>query len=282
MEATLIDGKKIAKEIVEGLKKKASLLKEKPCLAIVMVGKNPASAIYVSGKEKACGDAGLECRRINLGENASEMELLDAVNTLNNDSKVHGILVQLPLPKQIDEQVIINSILPGKDVDGFSPLSMGALFTGRPHFVPATAVGVVKLIESTGVPISGKHAVVVGRSNIVGKPVALLLLERNATVTVCHSKTKSLEDYTKDADILVVAVGRANTIKGSMVRKGAVVIDVGINRMPGGAIVGDVDFSSVSKVAGFLTPVPGGVGPMTIACLMENTVMACERQRKGG
>jgi len=278
--AILIDGKAVAKTIIEQVRERVSSLKVKPCLAIVMVGKNPASAIYVSGKEKACAEAGIECRRTGLNENISESKLLDVVNALNNDPAVHGILVQLPLPKQIDEDVIINSILPTKDVDGFSPVSMGLLSIGNPHFIPATALGCVKLIESTGVPIAGRHAVVVGRSNIVGKPVASLLLERNATVTVCHSRTKNLADYARMADILVVAVGKPGTITGSMVKKGAVVIDVGINRLPGGSIVGDVDFDSVSKVAGFITPVPGGVGPMTIACLMENTVRACEGQRR--
>lgn len=280
MAAKIIDGKKISSAIRGILKKKIARMDEKPCLAIVMIGKNPASSIYVGGKEKACNEIGILCRRINLSESVSEIDLLDAINKLNSDSKVHGILVQLPLPKHIDEKMIINSILPDKDVDGFSPIHVGFLAAGEPRFVPATALGCIKLIESTGVPIAGKNAVVVGRSNIVGKPVALMLLERNATVTICHSKTKNIGDYVKNADILVVAVGKPGVIKGRMVKKGAVVIDVGINRLPGGAIAGDVDFDSVSKVAGWITPVPGGVGPMTIACLMENVLLAQGMRRK--
>ncbi len=276
MAAKVIDGKGIASKIKEELRAKVAKIKEKPCLAIVMVGKNPASEIYVSGKEKACGEVGIGCRRVCLSETISESNLLDSINKLNNDPKVHGILVQLPLPEQIDEDLIINAIFPDKDVDGFSPLHMGSLAIGKPHFIPATALGALKLIESTGIPIAGKHAVVVGRSNIVGKPAALLLLEKNATVTVCHSKTRGLKEYTKEADILVVAIGKANSVSGSMIKKGAVVIDIGINRLPGGAIVGDVEFDSASKVAGWITPVPGGVGPMTIACLLQNVLKAYE------
>lgn len=279
MAATIIDGKKAAKAILDDVKAKASKLKEKPHLAIVKVGSNPASSIYVANKEKACREAGLTCTRINLSEDISEMELLEKVTALNRDPKVHGILVQLPLPKHIDEGMIIDSVSAIKDVDGFAPVNMGFVALGNPMFAPATAVGVVELIESTGIEIKGKNAVIVGRSNIVGKPAALLLLEKSATVTICHSKTKNLEKFTKEADILIVAIGKANFITGNMIKNGAVVIDVGINRLPGKVIAGDVEFDTASKVAGFITPVPGGVGPMTIACLMRNVLKAQEMQK---
>jgi methylenetetrahydrofolate dehydrogenase (NADP+)/methenyltetrahydrofolate cyclohydrolase len=262
----------------DALKAKASSLKIKPCLAIVLVGQNPASLVYVSGKEKACKEVGFECRRINMPESVSETELLNVIEELNNDRNVNGILVQLPLPKHIDEELVIDMVRPDKDVDGFSPVNMGALFVGKSVFIPGTPKGVVKLIESTNLPLEGKHAVVIGRSNIVGKPVAALLLEKNCTVTICHSKTRNLQDYTLQADILVAAIGKANMIKGHMIKHGAIVIDVGITRMPDGSLAGDVDFESASKVAGFITPVPGGVGPMTIACVLENTMLAYERQ----
>ncbi|MEK6891547.1 MAG: bifunctional 5,10-methylenetetrahydrofolate dehydrogenase/5,10-methenyltetrahydrofolate cyclohydrolase, partial [Nanoarchaeota archaeon] len=252
---------------------------EKPGLALVMVGSNPASEVYVNFKEKDSKEAGFYCERYNLDEKTNEMDLINLLNQLNNNSKIHGVLVQLPLPKQIDEKLIINSILPHKDVDGFTPLSLGNLMSENTILAPATAIAVVHLIESTGIKIEGKNAVVIGRSNIIGKPVALMLLEKNATVTVCHSKTKNLAEHTKKADILVVAVGKPNLIKKEMVKEGAVVIDVGINRI-GNKLIGDVDFENVKEVAGFITPVPGGVGPMTRAMLMKNTLKAMELAKK--
>jgi len=279
MPAKIIDGNKIAKSILESIKNKVKNMKEKPGLALVMVGSNPASEVYVNFKEKDSKEAGFYCERYNLDEKTSEMDLINLLNQLNNNSKIHGVLVQLPLPKQIDEKLITDSILPKKDVDGFTTVNLGSLMSEKTILAPATAVAVIHLIESTGIKIEGKNAVVVGRSNIVGKPVALMLLEKNATVTVCHSKTKNMQEYTKKADILVVAVGKPNLIKKEMVKEGAVVIDVGINRM-GNKLIGDVDFENVKEVAGFITPVPGGVGPMTRAMLMQNTLKAMELAKK--
>ena len=279
MTAKIIDGKKIADRILNDIKGKIKNMKEKPGLAIVLVGNNPASEIYVSSKEKAFKEVEGYCERHNLSKDINEMELLNLLNQLNNNPKIHGILVQLPLPNQIDENLITNSIVPHKDVDGFTSLSLGRLFSGHEIIAPATARAVIHLIESTGIKIEGKNAVVVGRSNIVGKPVAMMLLEKNATVTVCHSKTKNISEHTKKADILVAAAGKPKLITKEMVKEGAVVIDVGINRV-NGKITGDVDFENVKEVAGFITPVPGGVGPMTIAMLMENTLKAMELARK--
>lgn len=279
MPAKIIDGNKIAKSILEDIKHKVKNMKEKPGLALVMVGNNPASEVYINFKEKDSKEAGFYCERYNLDEKTSEMDLINLLNQLNNNSKIHGVLVQLPLPKQIDEKLITDSILPQKDVDGFTTINLGNLFSDKTIIAPATAVATIHLIESTGIKIEGKNAVVVGRSNIVGKPTAMMLLEKNATVSVCHSKTKNLSEYTKKADILVVAVGKPNLIKKEMVKEGAVVIDVGINRM-GNKLIGDVDFENVKEVAGFITPVPGGVGPMTRAMLMENTLKAMELAKK--
>lgn len=279
MPAKIIDGNKIAKSILESIKHKVKNMKEKPGLALVMVGSNPASEVYVNFKEKDSKEAGFYCERYNLDEKTSEMDLINLLNQLNNNPKIHGVLVQLPLPKQIDEKLITDSILPQKDVDGFTTVNLGNLFSDKTIIAPATAVAIIHLIESTGIKIEGKNAVVVGRSNIVGKPTAMMLLEKNATVTVCHSKTKNMQEYTKKADILVVAVGNPNLIKKEMVKEGAVVIDVGINRM-GNKLIGDVDFESVKEVAGFITPVPGGVGPMTRAMLMQNTLKAMELAKK--
>ena len=279
MPAKIIDGNKIAKSILEDIKNKVKNMKEKPGLALVMVGSNPASEVYVNFKEKDSKEAGFYCERYNLDEKTSEMDLISLLNQLNNNSKIHGVLVQLPLPKQIDEKLITDSILPKKDVDGFTTVNLGSLMSEKTILAPATAIAVIQLIESTGTKIEGKNVVVVGRSNIVGKPVAMMLLEKNATVTVCHSKTKNMQEYTKKADILIVAVGKPNLIKKEMVKEGAVVIDVGINRM-GNKLIGDVDFESVKEVAGFITPVPGGVGPMTRAMLMENTLKAMELAKK--
>ena len=279
MPAKIIDGKKIAEKILNGLKSKIKSMKEKPGLAIVLVGDNPASEIYVSSKEKTFKEVEGYCERHNLDKDVSEMDLLNLVTKLNNNPKVHGILVQLPLPKHINEHLITNSILPHKDVDGFTSVNLGHLMSGNTILAPATARAVLNLIESTGIEIEGKNAVVVGRSNIVGKPVAIMLLEKNATVAVCHSKTKNIAEHTKKADILVAAAGKPKLITREMVKEGAVVIDVGINRV-NGKIVGDVDFENVKEIAGYITPVPGGVGPITIAMLMENTLKAMELAKK--
>ena len=273
--AKIIDGNKIAKSILENIKNKIKNMKEKPGLALVLVGNNSASEIYVNFKEKDSKEAGFYCERYNLDEKTGEMDLLNLIDQLNNNPKIHGLLVQLPLPKHIDEKLITHSILPHKDVDGFTPLSLGNLITENTIMAPATARAVIHLIESTGIKIEGKNAVVVGRSNIVGKPAAMMLVEKNATVTICHSKTKNLAEFTKKAEILVVAVGNPRIITKEMVKEGAVVIDVGINR-DGNKLVGDVDFESVKEIAGFITPVPGGVGPMTRAMLMDNTLKAME------
>jgi len=272
MTAKIIDGKKLAEKIRKEIKEKVKKIGIKPGLAFVLVGNNPASQVYVGGKDKACKEAGFYTETHHLPENIDELRLLQLIDKINQDKKIHGMIVQLPLPKQIDEKLVLESILPHKDADGFNAINMGNLLAGNNMIVSATPKGIIRLIESTGVKIEGKHAVVVGRSNIVGKPVALLLQQKNATVTICHSKTKPLEKYTKDADILVAAIGKPGLIKSDMVKKGAIVIDVGINRLESGKLVGDVDFDKVKKVASYITPVPGGVGPMTIAMLMENTL----------
>ena len=279
MPSKIIDGKKIADGILQDIKRKIKNYRQKPGLALVLVGKNPASEIYVNSKEKMSKDVGFYIERFDLDESMSEIELMKIINELNQNQKIHGILVQLPLPKHIDENLVTNSILPHKDVDGFTSVNLGHLFSEHTILAPATARAVMRLIESTGMKIEGKNAVIVGRSNIVGKPVAMMLLEKNATVAICHSKTKNLDDYTKKADILVVAAGKVNLITKGMVKEGAVVIDVGINRV-NGKIKGDVDFDNVKQVAGFITPVPGGVGPMTIAMLMDNTLKAMELSQK--
>lgn len=279
MPAKIIDGRKIADKILNDLKAKIKNMRERPGLALVLVGDNPASEIYVSSKEKSFREVEGYCERHNLDKGIDEMELLGLVTKLNNNPKIHGILVQLPLPKQIDEHLITNSVLPHKDVDGFTTVNIGSLVSGNEILAPATARAVMRLIESTGISLEGKNAVVIGRSNIVGKPVAMMLLEKNATVTICHSRTKNLSEFTKKADVLVVAVGKPKLVTGGMVKPGAVVIDVGINRVDG-KVVGDVDFESVKEVAGFITPVPGGVGPMTIAMLMDNTLKAMELAKK--
>src|SRR3989338_190641 len=279
MTAKIIDGKKIADKILSELKSKIKNSKQKPGLALVLVGNNPASEIYVNFKEKTCKEVGFYCERFNLDKNISELDLLKLINDLNQKPNLHGILVQLPLPKHINEHLITNSILPHKDVDGFTSLSLGNLMSENAILAPATARAVLHLIESAGTGIEGKNAVVIGRSNIVGKPVAMMLLEKNATVTICHSRTKNPAEHTRKADILVVAVGKPRLIKKDMVKEGAVVIDVGINRADG-KIVGDVDLENVKEVAGFITPVPGGVGPMTIAMLMQNTLTAMELAKR--
>lgn len=281
MPARILDGKAIAEKIKQRVKKEVLELKKRgivPCLAVVLVGNNPASKVYINRKQVSCEETGIVSRKIELLESVSEQELLQKINELNYDSSVHGVLVQLPLPKQIDEFMVLNSVLPEKDVDGFHFANAGKLFSGRSFLAPNTPRGIIALVKSTGEKIEGKHAVVVGRSKVVGKPTAVLLLQENATVTVCHSKTKNLSFFTKQADILVAAAGTPKLIKKEMVKQGAIVIDVGITKMAGGKLCGDVDFAEVKKIAGFLSPVPGGVGPVTIAMLLENTVKACKMQ----
>lgn len=280
MTARIIDGKGISDEIKATIKVEVERLKEKgitPGLAVVLVGENSASKVYVKNKQKACENVGIYSEEHKLPETAAQEELLSLVNRLNKDSKIHGILVQLPLPKHIDSDTILKAISPSKDVDGFHPYNIGMLLIGQPIFIPCTPYGVMKMIEHTGIPVEGKIAVVVGRSNIVGKPVALLLMQKNATVTICHSRTKDLNEICRRADILVAAIGRQRMIKADMVKEGAVVIDVGINRLDNGSLVGDVDYEEVSRKAGWITPVPGGVGPMTITMLLNNTLEAAKR-----
>ena len=250
-----------------------------PGLAVVLVGEDPASAIYVRNKERACKKLGMNGTVLRLPEETTQQELLSTVQRLNEDPAVHGILVQLPLPRHLDEREVIRAIDPDKDVDGFHPINAGRLLIGEPGFVPCTPKGVMRLLEIEDVPLSGKHAVVVGRSNIVGKPMALLLLQENATVTICHSRTADLAAHTRRADILVAAIGKPRFITADMVKDGAVVVDVGINRVDG-KLCGDVDFEPVSQKASYITPVPGGVGKMTIAMLMENAVEAAEHAAK--
>ncbi|NCC81527.1 MAG: bifunctional methylenetetrahydrofolate dehydrogenase/methenyltetrahydrofolate cyclohydrolase FolD [Clostridia bacterium] len=276
--AVILDGKKIAGEIRQEIKKETEKIfaerQIKPGLAVIIVGDDPASAIYVRNKEKAAQEVGFNSVVKRYPANTSQEDLLAAVDEINNDKSIHGMIVQLPLPKHLNEKEVIKRIDPKKDVDGLHPLSIGALTIGDNGLVSCTPKGCIHLIKETGIEISGKKAVVVGRSNMVGKPVALLLLQENATVTICHSRTKDLKAELQDADIIVAAVGIANLIKGDMVKKGAVVIDVGINRSEDGKLCGDVDFAAASENAGFITPVPGGVGPMTIAMLLSNTLEA--------
>lgn len=276
----IIDGKAVARDIREDLKKRVKVLKEKgivPKLAVILVGDNPASQTYVASKQKACGWVGIASEQILMPADTAQDELLSVIRRLNADESVHGILVQLPLPKQIDATAVINEISPDKDVDGFHPVNAGKLLTGQKCFEACTPKGVVELIKRSGTEIAGSHAVIIGRSNIVGKPLAALLLRENATVTVCHSRTKNLSEITKTADILVAAVGKCRMVTADMVKPGACVIDVGINRLEDGTLAGDVDYDGVSAVAGAITPVPGGVGPMTIAMLLNNTVEAAEQ-----
>lgn len=279
--AKIIDGKKTAEQIRGELKKEVVKFKKEgrvPGLTVILVGENPASQTYVKFKERAAREIGIYSDVIRMDSNISQEELLEEIGRLNKDNKVDGILVQLPLPDHIDEKIVIEAIDPSKDVDGFHPINTGRLFSGQDagiRFEACTPVGIIELLEREGITIDGKKAVVVGRSNIVGKPVAHLLLERHATVTICHSHTPDLAYETLQADILVAAVGRPRMIKGNMVKEGSAVIDVGINRVEG-HLVGDVDFEAASKRAAYITPVPGGVGPMTIAMLMKNTLKARE------
>lgn len=281
LQSSIINGKEIAAQVRSELKAEIELLKNQkgvtPGLAVVLVGENPASKVYVRNKGKACEEVGIRSFQHTLPEGTAQEELLRLISRLNNSKDVHGILVQLPLPKHINEEAVLELISPQKDVDGFHPYNMGRLMIGNPLLQPCTPFGVMRLLDSTGIDISGKEAVVVGRSNIVGKPMAMMLLKRNATVTICHSRTKDLVEKVRSADIIIAAIGKAEFIKGGWVKEGAVVIDVGINRTPDGRLVGDVDFNEVSSKASFITPVPGGVGPMTIAMLLKNTVEAAKK-----
>lgn len=279
MTAEIINGKDLAQEIRNGLKGEVASLIAKgitPHLTVILVGNNPASKSYVKGKEKAAMEVGIESTLIELPETISEEELLHQIQRLNEDISVHGILVQLPLPEHISEQKVIETIEPSKDVDGFHPINVGRMMIQEDAFLPCTPYGIITMIKSKGIDIEGKHAVIIGRSNIVGKPVGQLLLNENATVTYCHSKTKDMPQYTKNADILVVAIGKANVITAEDIKDGAVVIDVGINRLDNGKLTGDVDFDSAKEKASYITPVPKGVGPMTIAMLLKNTIKAAK------
>ena len=285
MTAQIIDGNALSRQMRLQVAQRAAALRARgitPGLAVVLVGDNPASQVYVRNKVKACEDNGLFSVLDKYPDTLSEADLLKRIDALNNDPAIHGILVQLPLPAHMDAQKVIEAIAPGKDVDGFHVASAGALMVGQPGFWPCTPYGCMKMLESIGYDLHGKHAVVIGRSNIVGKPMALMLLQKNATVTVCHSATVDLKAMTLQADVIVAAVGKRNVLTADMVKPGAVVIDIGMNRIPdgeagAGSLCGDVDFDGVSQVAGYITPVPGGVGPMTITMLLVNTLTAAER-----
>lgn len=287
MSARILDGNALSARIRENLASRAAALAAggtTPCLAVILVGEDPASAVYVRNKVTACEKAGLRSLRYHYAADVHPAVVLSRIAELNADPTVHGILVQLPLPKQFDPAAVLDAISPEKDVDGFHAENVGALMHGEPRFIPCTPYGVMEMLKSENVPLAGAEAVIVGRSNIVGKPMAMLLLAQNATVTVCHSRTRDLAFHTRRADVLVAAVGRARMISGDMIKPGATVIDVGINRLPpeqGGKLCGDVDFESAKEVAGLITPVPGGVGPMTITMLLANTIEAAERAAKG-
>ena len=279
--ATILNGKQVAAEIRAELKTRAEALRKDgivPCLAVLLAGDDPASKIYVRNKKRACEEIGIESRELLFPENVTEEELIAQIRALNEDAAVDAMLVQLPLPKHIDEARVLAEIAPEKDADGFHVVNAGRLFTGQTSVLPCTPAGCMELLRRANVEFSGKHAVVVGRSNIVGKPMAMLLLNEHCTVTICHSRTKDLARFTRDADILVAAVGRPGIITGEMIKPGAAVIDVGINRLESGKLMGDVDFASAEPVAGAITPVPGGVGPMTIAMLMQNAILAAEKR----
>ena len=282
MSAQIINGNDLSKQLRAQVSQRAAELTtqgKQPGLAVILVGEDPASQVYVRNKVKACADTGLHSVFEKYDASLSEADLLARIAALNADTRIHGILVQMPLPKHISPQKVIAAIATHKDVDGYSVLSAGELMSGLPGFRPCTPYGCMKMIESTGIDLRGKHAVVIGRSNTVGKPMALLLLQANATVTICHSGTPDLAYHTRQADIVVAAVGRRNTLNGAMIKPGALVIDVGINRDDEGKLCGDVDFASASEVAGYISPVPGGVGPMTITMLLVNTIEAAERSR---
>ncbi len=292
MSATVIDGKQLAADMRAEIARQVAELRVKhnlvPGLGVMLIGADPASASYVAAKEKACAEAGIFSLDVRLPEATTQAEALERVRAMNADVRVHGILVQLPLPRHIDESAVINAIAPEKDVDGFTPANVGRMVIGETCFLPCTPNGIIKMLVAAGVETAGKHAVVVGRSNIVGKPVAILLMRKgvgaNATVTVCHTGTPDLAAFTRQADILIVAAGRPGTVTGAMVKPGAVVIDVGVNRIPdpsrksGFRLAGDVDFDAVKETASLITPVPGGVGPMTITMLLHNTLEAARRK----
>lgn len=278
----IIDGKAVSAKVRQEIKKEVEKLKDKgitPGLAVVIVGQDPASRVYVNNKKKACLELGMYSEEYALPEETTQEELLRLVQKLNAKEDIHGILVQLPLPKHLDEKTVINNIDPKKDVDAFHPVNVGKIMIGDYDYLPCTPAGIMELLKDTGIDLTGKECVVIGRSNIVGKPMAMLLLHQNATVTICHSKTRNLKEIVKRADVVVAAVGRANFVTADMVKEGAVVIDVGMNRLENGKLCGDVNFDEVSKIAGFITPVPGGVGPMTITTLMKNTLTAAQKQR---
>ena len=280
MTAQRIDGNALSQKLRAEVSKRTAALKAKgitPGLAVILVGENPASQVYVRNKVKACQDSGIHSLLEKYPEDLTEKALLERIDSLNQDPSIHGILVQLPLPKHIDAQKVIEAISPNKDVDGFHIASAGALMTGMPGFWPCTPYGCMKMLENISYDLQGKHAVVIGRSNIVGKPMAMMLLQKNATVTICHSATQDLKAMTLQADVIVAAVGKRNVLTADMVKPGAVVLDVGMNRNDEGKLCGDVDFEGVEKVASYITPVPGGVGPMTITMLLVNTLEAAER-----
>lgn len=280
MSASIISGKRISEEIRSSMTEEVRHLAGQgfqPGLAVVLVGEDPASGVYVRNKEKACRELGFYSEVHRLAAAVTEGELLTLVDKLNRDERIHGILVQLPLPGHIREKAVIDAIAPEKDVDGFHPVNVGNLVLGGDSLLPCTPAGIIEMIKRTGLDIEGKHAVVIGRSNIVGKPVSLLLQRENATVTMCHSRTHQLAEIAGQGDILVVAVGRARFVDGSFVKPGAIVIDVGMNRLEDGRLAGDVDYESAKEAAGYITPVPGGVGPMTITMLMQNTLLSCKR-----
>ena len=283
MSSAIINGKEIGGEIRKSVEQRVKTLKEKgvtPGLAVILVGDNPASQTYVANKQASCEAIGVYSALIKLPEDISETALLEQIRELNSRKDIHGILVQLPLPNHINEDAVIATISPEKDVDGFSPISVGKMMLGQETYLPCTPYGVMKLLEHAGIDVAGKHAVIVGRSHIVGKPMGQLLLQNDATVTYTHSKTNDLASFTKQADILIAAVGRPKFITADYIKEGAVVIDVGINRDENNKLVGDVDFASVDGIASHITPVPGGVGPMTITMLLENTVQAAEKTVK--
>jgi methylenetetrahydrofolate dehydrogenase (NADP+)/methenyltetrahydrofolate cyclohydrolase len=277
MAAQILDGKSLAAQVRAGVKQQTARLAQRgihPGLAVILAGEDPASQVYVRNKVRACEETGVRSSLLRFDGNVSQAALLDAVGRLNEDPAIHGILVQLPLPKHVDALRVLGAVSPAKDVDGFHDANLGALLAGKPGLVPCTPAGVMRLLDHAGVPLAGRRAVVLGRSNIVGKPLALLLLQRDATVTICHSKTAQLESIAQQADVLIAAIGRAKLVTAAMVKPGACVVDVGVNRLPDGTLAGDVDFQAVKDVAGWITPVPGGVGPMTIAMLLENCLYA--------
>jgi methylenetetrahydrofolate dehydrogenase (NADP+)/methenyltetrahydrofolate cyclohydrolase len=281
MAAQILDGKSLAAQLRAGVKQKVAHLAQRgirPGLAVILAGEDPASRVYVRNKVRACEETGVRSSLFEYPSSVSEGELLSRIDELNGDPALHGILVQLPLPGQVDALRVLDAVSPAKDIDGFHDVNLGALLAGKPGLVPCTPAGVMRLLEHAAVPLAGRRAVVIGRSNIVGKPLALLLLRKDATVTICHSKTGDLENVARQADILVAAIGRAKLVSAAMVKPGACVVDVGVNRLADGTLAGDVDFHAAKNVAGWITPVPGGVGPMTIAMLLENCVYAAGKK----